>query len=183
MKLEVRVDGRKVALLFREGDEFVLLYDQGVPPERLVSLAMPVRSLPWTWPRDMPPFFRQNLPEGYLLGVLRETFGRFLDGTDFSLLALVGGSGIGRVTVVPEGKEGDSPVSAFDVDGVLHGDNTEANFDALVRTHALQAVSGVYPKFLPPAAPAADLPDPTAAEKSTVRSSLHLIKGSGRRTP
>ena len=49
------------------------------------------------WPRDLHPFFRQNLPEGYLLGVIREEFGPLLDGTDLSLLAVVGAAGIGRL--------------------------------------------------------------------------------------
>lgn len=183
MKLDVRVGGRKVASLFREGDEFVLLYAPGVAPEALASLTMPVRARPWTWPRDLPPFFRQNLPEGYLLGVLQEAFGRFLDGTDFSLLALVGGSGIGRVTLVPEGKTDCGAVTAFDLAGVLHGDNTEAAFEALVRQHALQAVSGVFPKFLEPGASAPDWPAAALAEKTTLRSGRHLVKGSGARTP
>ncbi|MFZ5560743.1 MAG: type II toxin-antitoxin system HipA family toxin [Pseudomonadota bacterium] len=183
MRLDVRVSGRKVASLFREGDEFVLLYEPGTGPEQLVSLTMPVRARPWTWPRDLPPFFRQNLPEGYLLGVLQEIFGRFLDGTDFSLLALVGGSGIGRVTVVPEGKTDHSPVSAFDLAGVLHGDNTAAAFEALVRRHALQAVSGVFPKFLEPGTGALDWPADARAEKTTLQSGQHLIKGCGARTP
>ncbi|MCC2639423.1 MAG: HipA N-terminal domain protein [Moraxellaceae bacterium] len=183
MKLDVRVAGLKVASLFREGDEFVLLYEPGTAPEQLVSLTMPVRARPWTWPRDLPPFFRQNLPEGYLLGVLQEAFGRLLDGTDFSLLALVGGSGIGRVTLVPEGKTDTGPVTALDLAGVLHGDNTEAAFEALVRQHALQAVSGVFPKFLEPGARAPDWPAAALAEKTTLRSGRHLIKGSGARTP
>ncbi|WP_425469582.1 HipA N-terminal domain-containing protein, partial [Paraburkholderia azotifigens] len=68
-----------------------------------VSLAMPVREEPWVWPRDLHPFFRQNLPEGFLLQVIREEFGPLLDGTDLSLLAVIGGAGIGRVTVAPEG--------------------------------------------------------------------------------
>jgi hypothetical protein len=28
---------------------------------------MPVREEAWKWPRDLHPFFRQNLPEGFLL--------------------------------------------------------------------------------------------------------------------
>jgi serine/threonine-protein kinase HipA len=39
---------------------------------------MPVRQEPWRWPRDLHPFFRQNLPEGYLLSLIREQFGPLL---------------------------------------------------------------------------------------------------------
>lgn len=64
MRLDVRVCGRQVAKLFRERDEYVLKYDAGALPADFVSLAMPVREEAWRWPRDLHPFFRQNLPEG-----------------------------------------------------------------------------------------------------------------------
>jgi serine/threonine-protein kinase HipA len=54
-------------------------------------------------PRDLFPFFRQNLPEGYLLGAIRGKFDALLDGTDLSLLAVIGGAGVRRVVVTPEG--------------------------------------------------------------------------------
>ena len=103
MKLDVQVSGETVAQLYRERDEYVLKYLPGTDPADFVSLTMPVRDEPWRWPRDLHPFFRQNLPEGYLLNVIREVFGPLLDGTDLSLLAVVGGAGIGRVTVTTEG--------------------------------------------------------------------------------
>lgn len=106
MKLDVHVREKRVASLYRERDEYVLKYLPESQQADFVSLSMPVREEPWRWPRDLHPFFRQNLPEGYLLGVIREEFGRYLDGTDLSLLAVVGGAGIGRVTVTPEGGAG-----------------------------------------------------------------------------
>src|SRR3546814_369442 len=103
MKLNVCVCERPVAKLYRERDEDVLNYLPNTAPADFVSLTMPVREDRWRWPRDLHPFFRQNLPEGYLLSIIREEFGPLLDGTDLSLLAVVGGMGIGRVTVTPEG--------------------------------------------------------------------------------
>jgi serine/threonine-protein kinase HipA len=103
MKLDVQVRGKNVAKLYRENDEYLLKYVAGTPDTEFVSLAMPVREEAWRWPRDLHPFFRQNLPEGYVLDIIREEFGPLLDGTDLSLLAVVGGAGIGRVTVTPEG--------------------------------------------------------------------------------
>lgn len=178
MRLDVRVNGLKVASLYREAEDYVLQYERDTAEQDFVSLTMPVRARPWVWPRALHPFFRQNLPEGYLLGILRESFGRYLDGTDLSLLALVGGAGIGRVTIVPEGKSGDAPVSAFDLQAVLHGDNSDAPFEALVREHALNAVSGIYPKFLAP-------PDgaPLTGGRVTLHTGRYLVKGSGTRTP
>lgn len=70
----------------------MLKYLPGAELEDFVSLTMPVREQAWRWPRDLFPFFRQNLPEGYLLGVIREEFSPLLDGTDLSLLGVVGDS-------------------------------------------------------------------------------------------
>ena len=92
MRLDVQVGGKTTAQLYRERDEYVLKYLPGTDPADFVSLTMPVREEPWRWPRDLHPFFRQNLPEGYLLGIIREEFGPLLDGTDLSLLAVVGGA-------------------------------------------------------------------------------------------
>ena len=86
MKLDVHVCGRPVAQLYREREEYVLKYLPGTAAQDFVSLTMPVRGEAWRWPRDLHPFFRQNLPEGYLLGIIREEFGPWLDGTDLSLL-------------------------------------------------------------------------------------------------
>jgi serine/threonine-protein kinase HipA len=43
----------------------VLKYLPETALEDFVSLTMPVREQAWRWPRDLFPFFRQNLPEGY----------------------------------------------------------------------------------------------------------------------
>lgn len=72
MKLDVQVLGKKVAALSRERDEYVLQYLPEAQNHEFISLSMPVREAAWRWPRDLHPFFRQNLPEGYLLGVIRE---------------------------------------------------------------------------------------------------------------
>jgi len=128
MILDVHVLGRKVGSLYKERDEYLFQYDKGVAPEHFVSLAMPVRMQPWVWPRDLHPFFRQNLPEGYLLSIIREDFGRLLDGTDLSLLAVVGGVTIGRVTLTLQGQGPGTALEDFDVQQVLHADNTHEYF-------------------------------------------------------
>ncbi|WP_237234759.1 HipA N-terminal domain-containing protein [Pseudomonas sp. TCU-HL1] len=135
--------------LYRERDEYVLRYLPGTALEDFVSLAMPVREEPWRWPRDLFPFFRQNLPEGYLLNVIREEFGPLLDGTDLSLPGLVGGTGIGRVSVTPEGIQPGIEMAPLEISHLLKAENTTARFAALVRQYARVAVSGVVPKFMP----------------------------------
>jgi serine/threonine-protein kinase HipA len=180
MKLDVHVLGRHVAKLYREADEYVLDYVPGAPDDAFVSLTMPVREAAWRWPRDLHPFFRQNLPEGHLLGVIRELFGPLMDGTDLSLLAVVGASGIGRVAVTAEGAHPGVPLPPLNIKDLLTAENTAPRFDALVRAYARSAISGVVPKFLAPDGRNKGAPD---TEKATLRTPQHIIKGSDERTP
>jgi serine/threonine-protein kinase HipA len=175
VKLDVQVRGKTVANLYRERDDYVLRYLSGTPEEAYVSLAMPVREEPWRWPRDLHPFFRQNLPEGYLLSVIREEFGPLLDGTDLSLLAVVGGLGIGRVTVTPEGGKPGEGIEALDIERLLTAENSVENFSRLVRTYARAAISGAVPKFL---APEEIRHSTEPISKSSFRTSRHIVKGS-----
>lgn len=196
MKLDVRVRGRTVASLFREGSDYVLRYVPQTPAADFVSLTMPVRHDSWRWPQDLHPFFRQNLPEGYLLGVIREAFGPLLDGTDFSLLGVVGASGIGRVSVVPEGAGPSDEPTPLDIAQLLKAENTEAHFSALVRQYARSAISGVVPKFLAVDGAVGDRAGPNGTGeagagldaagplgKPTLRTRHHIIKGSDESTP
>ncbi|CAG4891889.1 type II toxin-antitoxin system HipA family toxin [Paraburkholderia saeva] len=184
MRLDVHVQGRKVASLFRESDDYVLRYERDVAPTDFISLAMPVREEAWRWPRDLHPFFRQNLPEGYLLGLIREQFGPLLDGTDLSLLAVVGAMGIGRVTVTPEGVAPGTELQALDVKQILHGDNTGDHFARLVRQYARAAISGAVPKFIAPESNAASrATPPLPLGKSTIKTSRYIVKGSDGNTP
>ncbi|KGP01045.1 type II toxin-antitoxin system HipA family toxin [Alcaligenes faecalis] len=181
MKLDVQVCGRAVAQLYRERDEYVLAYLPDTDPADFVSLTMPVREQPWRWPRDLHPFFRQNLPEGYLLSIIREEFGPLLDGTDLSLLALVGGSGVGRVTVTPEGVVPGTDLEPLQIESLLKAENTSAYFSSLVRRYARASISGMVPKFLAP-----DIGSEQHSHvvgKPTLRTSRHIIKGSDESTP
>ena len=174
MRLSVLVQSRLVAHLFRERDQYVLQYEPEVAAADFVSLTMPVQATPWVWPRDLHPFFRQNLPEGYLLSVLREILGSALDGTDLSLLAVVGRNGIGRVTVIPPQAQARAAEEPLDLKALLHEDLSPKYFDELVRRYARSAVSGVVPKFLSPET-AQEPPEPGRA---TLRTARYLVKGS-----
>lgn len=180
MILNVWVSGKLVARLFREGDEYVLRYLPEATDADFVSLTMPVGTPIWRWPRDLHPFFRQNLPEGFLLDVIREEFGPLLDGTDLSLLAIVGGTGIGRVNVAPEGAEPGEPLRPLDIEGLLTAEVSTRQFADLARQYARAAISGAVPKFLGPEDNAAEALPQAKASFSTGR---HIIKGSDERTP
>jgi serine/threonine-protein kinase HipA len=179
MRLDVQVKGKPIAQLFRRSDDYVLQYTENAASEDFVSLAMPVREEPWVWPRDLHPFFRQNLPEGFLLQVIREDFGPYLDGTDLSLLAVIGGAGIGRVTVTAEGGQPGMELAPLDLKTLLHGENTDHHFAELVRHYARAAISGAVPKFIAPEVSSRAEP----MGKPTLRTSKHIIKGSDENTP
>lgn len=183
MRLDVQVLGKNVATLFRESDDYVLKYNRDASAADFVSLTMPVREEAWRWPRDLHPFFRQNLPEGYLLNLIREQFGPLLDGTDLSLLAVVGAMGIGRVTVTPEGVAPGTELQALDVQDILHGDNTAEHFARLVREYARAAISGAVPKFIAPESGTSGMTTPMPLGKPTIRTSRHIVKGSDDSTP
>ncbi len=181
MRLDVQVGGRTVAQLYRERDEYVLKYLPGAAPEDFVSLTMPVREAPWRWPRDLHPFFRQNLPEGFLLAVIREEFGPLLDGTDLSLLGVVGGMGVGRVTVTPEGGSPGPDLTPLHIESLLKEEHTTAHFAALVRRYARASISGMVPKFIAPQAD--DFAPVMPPGKPTLRTSRYIVKGSDDSTP
>lgn len=181
MKLDVHVCGRTVANLYRERDEYVLKYLPGTAPADFISLTMPVREEPWRWPRDLHPFFRQNLPEGYLLSIIREEFGPLLDGTDLSLLAVVGGMGIGRVTITPEGGAPVEEMAPLQIEQLLKAENTTEHFTSLVRQYARASISGMVPKFIAPEENAKNPNQPLG--KPTLRSNHRIIKGSDDSTP
>ncbi|MDY7566673.1 HipA N-terminal domain-containing protein [Pseudomonas sp. RTC3] len=142
-------------------------------------MTLPVREAPWRWPRDLFPFFRQNLPEGYLLGGIREEFGALLDGTDLSLLAVIGGAGIGRVTVTPEGVMPGIEMEPLEIGHLLSAENTTEHFATLVRQYARAAISGVVPKFIAQNVAHDALP----LGNPTLRTGFHIIKGSDDTTP
>jgi serine/threonine-protein kinase HipA len=172
LKLAVYVGGRDVARLEQSGDfKSVLTYLPDVDPGDLVSLTMPVRGESWVWDDPLHPFFQMNLPEGYLLKVLQEQFGPHVGGDSAALLAVVGRNMIGRVQVAAPGADLNQPARPFELDEVLHGDNSERAFEQLVHRFATSGVSGVVPKFL------------DEQNKVTVVTHQHIIKGSSAALP
>ena len=175
MKLAVSVQSREVAILESVGDfKSVLTYHADCPPELLVSLTMPVRTQSWDWDDQLPPVFQMNLPEGYLLQVLQESFGPHISASPLALLSVIGRNMVGRLQVTPVGAHPSEPPQPVDVADLLKGDNSEEAFSQLVRRYAASGVSGVVPKFLAPGSP---------EPKATLLTAKHIIKGSSHALP
>lgn len=173
--LQVFVSGRPTAqLASADGFEHSLTYRHDARSEDFVSLLMPLRAKSWVWP-TLHPFFQVNLPEGFLLAVLREQLGPLLGGEPLDLLAAVGQNMIGRIQVSPEATLTES-VRRLDLDGLLHNQNSAIIFTELVKAYATSGVSGVVPKFLTPQTQA-------LFHKRTVSTERYIVKGGSERFP
>lgn len=176
MKLTVFVQNEPVATLESpDGFKHVLTYHPQAKPEQFVSLLMPVRTESWVYP-EMHPFFRMNLPEGFLLSILQEQLGPLVGASHINLLAVVGRNAIGRVKVAPEGASPFADPVPFELKDILRGDNSEEAFVQLVRKYAASGVSGVVPKFLSPNL----IGD---HNKGTLAMDKYIIKGTNSRLP
>ena len=175
MKLNVFVAGRAVAVLdSHDGFSHVLSYRPDVAEDDFVSLIMPVRTGSWRWPA-LHPFFQVSLPEGFLLTVLKEQLGPLLGASPLDLLAAVGRNTIGRVQVSAADSVISSPLT-FELERLLHGDNSPVAFVDLVRAYAVSGVSGVVPKFLTPQTQA-------LFKKVSLATDRYIVKGSSERLP
>ncbi len=176
MKLTVFVHDEPVATLESpDGFKHVLAYHPQARPGQFVSLLMPVRTESWVYP-EMHPFFRMNLPEGFLLSILQEQLGPLVGASHINLLAVVGRHAIGRVKVAREGASPFADPVAFELRDILRGDNSEEAFVQLVRKYAASGVSGVVPKFLSPNR----IGD---HNKATLATDKYIIKGTNSRLP
>ena len=174
-QLNVFVGGRRVATLSSpDGFEHHLTYDRDVAATDFVSLLMPVRAASWAWP-TLHPFFQVNLPEGFLLSVLKEQLGPHLGSRPLELLSVVGQNMIGRVQA-SAGASLTPTAARLELEPLLHGEASADAFMALLREYAISGVSGVVPKFLTPATRA-------RFRKVTVPTERHIVKGSGPRLP
>jgi len=69
-RLDVYVEGRLAGVLAAvQLDRHVFTYDAAAPPDRFVSLTMPVRLESYVW-HELHPIFQLSLPEGDMLARL-----------------------------------------------------------------------------------------------------------------
>lgn len=171
-QLGVRVWNRPVGVLEQTGLKHVFSYLPNTPDSHFVSLTMPVRAESYVWESGLHPFFQMNLPEGYRKDALRQRFGPVATVDDFSLLALTGGSTLGRVTVrsiSDDAGEGRTPHgSAADI--LSRPDSRSALLEYLHET-PLDAVAGVMPKAL------------AADERLTLKTPEWIVKAGREDTP
>jgi serine/threonine-protein kinase HipA len=149
-ELSVQVHGRPVARL-REHDSGRRGYDLEYLPsagqEDFIGLTLiDVKTGRYTGFQDVPPVLLQNLPEGALLELVREYFGKTLNlATDFDLLRVIGPHLSGRLTV---GEHADEP-RHVKLDELIAARGTSDLFQTYVQWLGLRGagISGMQPKF------------------------------------
>ena len=151
MMLKVWTDEVEAGFLDRlqeRGTTFA--YSAKAPPQRAVSVTMPVRLRSWDTSLGLPPIFEMNLPEGALRERLRLAFAK-ATGTfdDYDLLSIVGRSQVGRVRYTGEDDVLDEGVPFQSVDEILSNRRGGDLFRYLLEKFATTSgISGVQPKVL-----------------------------------
>lgn len=148
--LRVSLNTKDCGHLLRES-QFVFSYDRDDVNQATVSLLQPPTTMIY---RDnaLFPVIDQNLPEGYLLGQLRERF-RKQALTPMHLLALMGDNAIGRLGFHRnEGDLGPPPGAALTKESLLKTAYSPRTFAALVDAYIGVGfgVSGMQPKVMIP---------------------------------
>lgn len=142
-----------------------------------ISLTMPLRAQSYS-SGVLLPIFEMNRPEGYLLAKIEEAFAKTGPLDDLSLLALTGGTQIGRLSyTAPEGpaRRPRAPVNRKDL---LTRKPTDELFEYLVAVYFESGISGVQPKVLVPESAT----DPLTERASVIHSDL-IVKASGLEFP
>src|SRR5262249_8852932 len=142
--------------LGNERGSYLFVYDRDADPSTSVSLLMPVRLTPYQ-SGALLPVFAMNLPEGYVLGEIRERLAKVARVDPPLLLAITGASqpirrlalrseAIGELLpdrgAIPGGEK---------LDDILHWRGGGDLFRELVDRYVLRSgISGIQPKVVVP---------------------------------
>jgi serine/threonine-protein kinase HipA len=104
-RLVVHVDGRRAGLLAAEATgRHVFAYDADCPPERFVSLTMPVRLESYAW-HELHPVFQVGLPQGERLQRVTARLAKSGAARPLDVFAASGRHLLGRVHAASEGAD------------------------------------------------------------------------------
>jgi len=149
--IKVWTDAAEAGLLDRHGERgSTFAYLAGTPPERAVSVTMPMRLESWSVPFGLLPIFEMNLPEGVLRERLRLAFAKATGTFDeFDLLSIVGRSQVGRIRYTGDKEQLQEDVPFQSVNEILERSRGGDLFRYLLEKFAcFSGISGVQPKIL-----------------------------------
>ena len=134
--------------LLRES-QFITRYSQEAiaDPSRALALSMPPRAKTYSGNR-IPPVLAMNLPEGFLLGLVKARHAKVMDvNDDMNLLALTSTPAAGRVWATSDLSKPRKAQGTVSLKEILSAKGTEELFDDLVGRFAQStSLAGVMPK-------------------------------------
>ncbi len=126
---------------------FSFAYDHSVPPDRQVSLSMPVRLSSYSR-GAIHPIFEQNIPEGFVRERITERLRKHIRIDEMLFLALQRDYGIGRLSFKSE-EFPTKEIAKENLAEILGWQGKESLFEELIDKYLLQtSISGVQPKVL-----------------------------------
>lgn len=141
--LHVKVSNNSAGTLSFENNEYIFDY-KTEQKENFISLSMLTRTKSYV-NHKLHPIFEMNLPEGYLLSIIKKHFSKITKTDDFGLLKLMANSIHGRVSYE---SDTNNSKETLNLENLLHPES-ENLFDELVSKFALNSpLSGVQPKVL-----------------------------------
>lgn len=127
--------------------QFVFNY-RTADPSCEIALSMPLREQSYA-ANIVPGVLRQNLPEGFLLGWIKERFAKTTKVDDMTILAITGREVIGRVKSFQTGDNGETRHKALNLNEILTWKGTEDLFLDLAEQYATcSGISGIQPKIV-----------------------------------
>jgi serine/threonine-protein kinase HipA len=139
-----------------------------------ISLTMPIRAESYA-SGGLLPVFEMNRPEGYLLSKIEEAFAKSGPLDDMSLLALVGGTQIGRLNYTQPDQPARRARTGISRKELLTHKASNELFDQLVAIYFESGISGVQPKVLVPETESSS----PITHRATVTHSNLIVKASG----
>lgn len=165
-KLDVNVNDNFIGTLYKDVDKFIFSYNSQT--SEFLSLTMLPRVEQYINDK-LHPIFEMNLPEGYLLSIIKKHFSKLTKTDDFGLLKLMSKSVKGRISYgIVKNKKDDF----LELNELLKPTSPQL-FEELVSRFALNTtLSGVQPKVLA-----------TVQNKATLKYNDYIIKSWGDEYP
>ena len=139
--IDINVHQQPVGVLTHEDEKFIFSYANA---DEFISLTMPPRTQQYV-NNKLHPIFEMNLPEGYLLSIIKKHFSKIVKTDEFGILKLISKSIKGRITYNTEVYTAENSLELHDL---LHPKSNNL-FEELVAKFALNsAISGGYKRYL-----------------------------------
>jgi len=164
--ITVNIKNSSIGKIIKENEKFIFTYDK--TDSEFLSLTMLPRAEQYV-NNKLHPIFEMNLPEGYLLSVIKKHFSKITKTDEFGLLKLISKSINGRITY---SNKREKDANSLNLDDIINPKSKNL-FEELVARFALNSpISGVQPKVLA-----------TLKNKATLKYDNYIVKSWGEEYP